>query len=263
MPPQQIRFENGAAYERGMAVWSQLAGAIFLDWLAPAPNQRWIDVGCGNGAFTELVVARCAPADIQGIDPSESQLEFARTRPGARGATFQIGDAHALPFATDSADIAIMALVIFFLDDPAAGLAEMRRVVRSGGLVAAYAWNIPARSFPLEPVQAEFRAMGKTPLLPPSAAIAEASALRAAWAEAGLSDLRQREITVTRSFDDFEDFWTVTLGTGLMSDAIAKLPEGEREAFKQRVRQRLPPEADGRLRYTVSANAIAGRVPPA
>ena len=258
---QKITFDNGAAYERGMGEWSKLVGTVFLDWLAPEPGQRWVDVGCGNGAFTELVVQRCAPADIRGIDPSSGQLEFARQRPGARGATFEIGDAHALPFATDSADLAVMALVIFFLDDPAAGLAEMRRVVRPGGLVAAYAWDIPARSFPLEPIQAELRAIGLTPMLPPNADIACAPALHAAWTEAGLTDLRQCEIPVTRSFVDFEDFWDAMLGTGSMRASLAQLDPADQQAIIARVRDKLPPGADGRVSYSASANAIVGRVP--
>ena len=255
-----IRFDDGAAYERGMGKWSQLVGTTFLEWLAPAPGQRWIDVGCGNGAFTELVIQHCAPATIDGLDPSTGQLDFARTRPGARTATFHLGDAHALPFADASADIAVMALVIFFLDDPAAGLAEMRRVVRPGGTVAAYAWDIPARSFPLEPVQAELRALGYTPVLPPNAAIASTDALHAAFAAAGLADLRQRAISVTRTFADFEEFWAVTLGTGAMSAAIDKFEPDARDALKQRVRASLPTEADGRVSYSASANAIVGRV---
>jgi ubiquinone/menaquinone biosynthesis C-methylase UbiE len=80
MLTNQIRFDDGAAYERYMGKWSQLAGEIFLDWLAPKPGLRWLDVGCGNGAFTEMLVERCAPASVQGIDPSEGQLAFARTR---------------------------------------------------------------------------------------------------------------------------------------------------------------------------------------
>src|SRR5438034_3377352 len=114
MAEPQIRFDDGAAYERMMGVWSRLAGEIFLDWLAPRPGLRWIDVGCGNGAFTELLVERCTPAEVQGVDPSEGQLAFARTRHTARIAEFRIGDAIALPFSEDAFDAAVMALVIFF-----------------------------------------------------------------------------------------------------------------------------------------------------
>src|ERR1019366_10793941 len=91
-----IRFDDGAAYERIMGAWSRLVGEIFLDWMAPRPGLRWIDVGCGNGAFTELVVERCAPAEVQGIDLSEGQLAFARTRPASRVAPLHHGTAMGL-----------------------------------------------------------------------------------------------------------------------------------------------------------------------
>ena len=84
--------QDGAAYERMMGVWSRLAGEIFLEWLAPSAGLQWIDVGCGSGAFSELIVERAAPAEVQGIDPSEAQLAFARARSAARLATFRQGD---------------------------------------------------------------------------------------------------------------------------------------------------------------------------
>jgi ubiquinone/menaquinone biosynthesis C-methylase UbiE len=99
MAELQIRFEDGASYERMMGVWSRLAGDVFLDWLAPVPGLTWLDVGCGSGAFTELLVKRCAPAAVEGIDPSAAQLAFARQRPAARLATFREGGAMALPYA--------------------------------------------------------------------------------------------------------------------------------------------------------------------
>ena len=132
MSELQLRFDDGAAYERMMGVWTRFAGQIFLDWLAPAPNLKWVDVGCGNGAFTELLLERGAPAEIVGIDPSEGQLAFARRRPAARVAKFRQGDAQALPYSDSSFDAAVMALVIFFVPDPAKGVAEMARVVRPG-----------------------------------------------------------------------------------------------------------------------------------
>src|SRR3954469_7489832 len=178
MVQAQIRYDDGAAYERMMGAWSQIAGEIFLDWLAPAPGLRWIDVGCGSGAFTELLVERCAPAEVQGIDPSEAQLSFARARPAGRIAKLHGGDALALPFGEDSFDAAVMALVIFFVPDPAKGVAEMARVVRPGGLVSAYAWNIAGGGLPFEPIFAEMRALGLTPPLPPKSDASRIDALR-------------------------------------------------------------------------------------
>ncbi|MGZ8259836.1 MAG: class I SAM-dependent methyltransferase, partial [Caldimonas sp.] len=129
-PAGQIRFDDGAAYEEFMGKWSRLAGDDFLQWLAPPSGWRWADVGCGNGAFTELLVERCAPRDVQGIDPSAEQLAFARTRLAAAPVALCQGDAMALPWADDAFDAAVMALVIFFVADPAKSVAEMARVVR-------------------------------------------------------------------------------------------------------------------------------------
>src|SRR5690606_32133731 len=123
MSEPQIRFNDGSAYEQFMGVWSRLVGTVFLDWLDPAAGLRWIDVGCGNGAFTDLVVERCAPARIEAVDSSEAQLACARSRASADKVAFQLGDAMALPFADNSFDVAVMALVIFFVPDPAKGVA--------------------------------------------------------------------------------------------------------------------------------------------
>ena len=98
MEQPQIRYDYGAAYERMMGAWSRLAGEIFLDWLAPPPGLRWIDIGCGSGAFTELLIERCAPAEVQGIDPSEAQLSFARARSAGRMVQFHRGDALSASF---------------------------------------------------------------------------------------------------------------------------------------------------------------------
>ena len=70
-------FTDGKAYERLMGRWSRLAGAAFLDWLNVPKAMRWLDAGCGNGAFTEEIIARCAPAEVSAIDPSEEQLAHA------------------------------------------------------------------------------------------------------------------------------------------------------------------------------------------
>ena len=178
-------------------------GTVFIDWLALPSGLNWIDVGCGNGAFTELIVERCAPNEVRGVDPSEAQLDFARKRSAARLAKFDHGDAMALPFPADTFDVAIMALVIFFVPDPAKGVAEMTRVVRPGGAVAAYAWDILGGGFTLEPLRIELREMGLKPVDPPSVEASRIEAMRDLWTGAGLEAVETRAITVETDFLEF------------------------------------------------------------
>jgi ubiquinone/menaquinone biosynthesis C-methylase UbiE len=261
MTQQQIRFEDGAGYERMMGIWSQLAGEVFLDWLAPAQGLAWVDVGCGNGAFTEVIVGRCAPAEVHGIDPSEGQLAFARTRPASRLATFQLGDAMALPFGDGTHDAAVMALVLFFVPDPAKGVAEMVRVVRPGGAVTAYAWDILGGGFPLAALQAQMRAMDMTPLMPPSVSASRIDAMSALWSDAGLEGVETREIHVERTFTDFDEVWTTSLLGTSVGPAIAAMPADVVEQLKSGLQKRLPADANGRITISAWANAVKGRVP--
>ncbi len=261
MAAQEIRFNDGAAYEQMMGVWSRLAGDVFLDWLAPAPGLRWIDVGCGNGAFTELLVERCAPIEVQGIDPSEAQLAFARSRPAARVAEFRNGSAMELPFADGSFDAAVMALVIFFVPDPSRGVAEMARVVRPGGTIAAYAWDVLGGGFPLEPIRLEMQALGVEVAMPPSPGASRTEALRELWRTAGLEGIETREITVQRSFTGFEDFWTISLLSASVGAAIAAMAASDVAQLKARVQARLPADAAGRITCGGRANAVKGRMP--
>ena len=261
MAETQIRFDDGAAYERAMGNWSRRAGNIFLDWLAVAPGLKWIDVGCGNGAFTELIVERCAPAEVQGIDPSEGQLAFAQKRPAARVAKFSRGDAMSLPFPADTFDAAAMALVISFVPDPIKGVAEMVRVVRPGGIVAAYVWDMLGGGYPWEPVRIEMRAMGLSFLSSPSSEASRIEALRDLWTSAGLDAVDTRDITVQRTFTDFDDFWTISVSSPSARPTIAAMSSNDIELLKARVRARLPADATGRVTYSARANAVKGRVP--
>jgi ubiquinone/menaquinone biosynthesis C-methylase UbiE len=261
MTEQRVRFDDGAAYEQVMGIWSKLAGEVFLDWLAPPRGLRWVDIGCGNGAFTDLLFERCAASEVQGVDPSEAQLAFARTRAGSRRATFHQGDAMALPFPARSADAAVMALVIVFVPDPAKGVAEMVRVVGPGGIVATYVWDMLDGGFPLAPILQEMRAMGLSPPGPPRTEACRQDALRALWTGAGLEAVEVRDITVSRTFADFEEFWTINSKSGSIGTLIAAMTPEDAAALKERVRKRLPSDASGRLTYSALANAVKGRVP--
>ena len=257
----QIHFKDGAAYEGYMGAWSRLAGETFLDWLAPEPGLRWLDVGCGNGVFTEMLVERCAPTSVRGVDPSEAQLAYARTRPAARLAKFRQGDAMALPFPDDTFNAAVMPLVIFFVPDPAVGVAEMARVVCPGGMVTAYAWDMEGGGFPYQVLHDEMRGLGVAVPTPPSPEASRVDALRDLWAGAGLDAVETREITVRRTFADFDDYWATVFGGPSVGPQLAAMASESLALLKVRMRACLPADAAGRITYSARANAVKGRVP--
>lgn len=261
MPNPEIRFDDGAAYERYMGKWSQLAGESFLNWIAPQQHLRWLDVGCGNGAFTEMLIQRSAPQSVDGVDPSEAQLAYARSRAGLELARFQTGDAMALPFPPGSFDAAVMPLVIFFVPQPSVGVAEMARVVRPGGLVAAYAWDMTGGGFPYDSLWVEMRAMGLAIPFPPSPDASRIDVMRDLWLSAGLESVETREITVQRSFTGFDDYWATVLGGPSVGPTLKATAPAALDLLRARLRDHLPTDPSGRITYSARANAVKGRIP--
>jgi SAM-dependent methyltransferase len=257
----EIKFSDGAAYERYMGVWSRTAGEAFLAWLAPAPGLRWLDVGCGNGAFTEMLMDRCAPASLHGLDPSEPQLEYARARPALRTAEFRQGDAMALPYPDRSFDAAVMPLVIFFVPEPDRGVAEMARVAAPRGLVCAYAWDMPGGGFPYAALQEEMRALGIAVPMPPSPDVSGLDMLRDAWMRAGLEKIETRAFAVRRTFRDFDDYWSTVKGGPSVAPKLAAMAPGDTATLRDRMRARLPAPASGPFTLGAVCNAVKGYVP--
>jgi ubiquinone/menaquinone biosynthesis C-methylase UbiE len=144
---------------------------------------------------------------VAGVDPSEGQLAYARTRPGTKLAQFRQAGAQALPFADNSFDAAIMALVIAFVPDPLEAVGEMKRVVRPGGCVATYMWDIPGGGLPGQPIQRAMQAMGLELALPPRSEASGQDSMRALWEQTGLAAIEARVIRIRVSFAGFDDFW--------------------------------------------------------
>jgi SAM-dependent methyltransferase len=256
-----IQFEDGAAYERYMGRWSHLAGEGFLRWLAPPPRLRWLDVGCGNGAFTEMLVEHCSPASVEGVDPSPQQLAYARTRPQLQAAVFHQGDAMALPFPNVAFDVAVMPLVIFFLTSPARGVAEMARVVVPGGIVASYGWDMTGGGFPYEALFREMRAMGLVVPAPPSPDASGIERLREFWRVAGLESVETTEIIMERTFPDFPEYWATVLGAASVGRQLRALSARDTARLQGRLLTSAPADAAGRITFTARANAVKGYVP--
>ena len=254
----QSQFNDGETYERLMGRWSRMVGVQFVDWVSPAKELRWLDAGCGNGAFTEEIFANCQPAAVTGIDPSPSQIEYARERPGVSKAQFHVGDAQALPFADASFDVATMALVIAFIPDAAKATAELVRVVKPGGIVATYMWDLP-EGVPVRPMYKAIAARGYSVPLPPNAAASKTEKLLSLWEDAGLTAVQSKIISIETSFASFDDLWqTLTLPSGPQGVFVASLPDDAQQELRTTLKAQVPVQADGRIAYPSVANAVKG-----
>src|SRR5919206_202148 len=135
------RWDSADAYEPYVGRWSRLVAREFVRWLAVPPGSRWLDVGCGTGALVRAALAHAAPREVVGVDPSETYIASASAQIDDRRTRFNIGDAQALRAATATFDVVASGLVLNFVPQPELAVAEMARVTRSGGTVAAYVWD--------------------------------------------------------------------------------------------------------------------------
>lgn len=259
MTTARFVFDDGAAYEQMMGRWSALVAPSFLDWLTLPDGLAWLDDGCGNGSFTETLMRRQRPASVVGVDPSPAQLAFARQRAATAKALFLEGDAQALPLPDASVDAAVMALVLFFLPDPAQGVQELVRVVRPGGMVAAYHWDVAGGGFPLQAVIDAVQAEGYATHQPPSSWAAALAASEALWRDAGLVDVQTRQFEVQRCFDSFDDFWHTAHGSPRLRDLFRSLPPDVLRKLSEGARTRLGAAAEGPVAIKARANAVKGR----
>jgi len=253
-------FSDGTAYEQFMGRWTRAVGTIFLDWLAPRVDARWLDIGCGTGVFTELIVSTCSPATVVAIDPSEPQIELARKKPIAERADFRVADAQKLPFSDNAFDVIVSALTINFISDPPQALGEMCRVCGSDGVIAGYVWDFAAQRGPASLIRDGLHQVGAEPPPTPGTKHSGLEALTSLFARANLTDIGSRTIDVLMSFADFNEFWRSQTpsytSTGKM---IAALSETDREKVIDSVRARLPASPDGRITYSARANAVKAR----
>lgn len=255
-------FTDGAAYELFMGRWSRAVGAIFLDWVAPPRGARWLEIGCGTGVFTELVLDTCAPATVVAVDPSAAQIELARNKPVAQRADFRVADAQTLPFSDGDFDVVASALVINFIPDRHRAIAEMRRVGHPGGVVAGYVWDFAAERSPTSPMRVGMRRIGAEVPTPAGVEDSGLDAFGSLFERAGFENVARRSIDVTVAFSDFDDFWRAqTPGFSPVTKTIAALPETDRARLLEAVRAGLPVRPDGSFAYSARANAVKARVP--
>lgn len=255
-----VRWASGNLYEPYVGRWSRLVTREFLDWLDAPAGIDWLDVGCGTGVVAEAIAERCAPRRLTGIDPSAGFLDFARRRLNDAGAELHQADARELPFAAAQFDRVVSGLVLNFVPDPALAVAEMARVVRSGGEVALYVWDYAGRmelmrhfwdaAIALDPLALELDEGRRSPICKPEP-------LRLLFEEAGFDEVETRPIDVPTTFRDFDDYWSPFLGGQAPAPAYCmSLTEQQRIELRERLRASLPTQADGSVCLVARAWAV-------
>lgn len=247
----------GEAYERYMGRWSRQVAERFLDWLAPPRDAAWLDLGCGTGALSQAILARCAPRSLIGIDASAGFIAHARATTADPRARFEVGDAQKLPLADGAVDVAASALVLNFVPDRQAALRELARVVKAGGRLSFHVWDYPGGgmgmmsvfwrcAIALDAKAADLGEGGRFPFCTPDG-------LAALCAEAGWPAVTVAPIEVESRFADFEDYWQpFTLGAGPAPGYCAGLPEDARARLKAKLQEEL-----GAGPFTLPARAWA------
>jgi len=256
-------WEHGDRYERYIGRWSRRVAPPFLAWLALPAGRRWVDVGCGTGPLAGAILDHCAPASVVGVEPSEG---FARTASAnlAGRAEVRHGSATEIPLADSSADAVVSALVLNFVPDPPAALAEMARVLVPGGTIGAYVWDYSGK---MEAMRLFWDAAVE--LDPAAAQLAEGirfalcrpDALVDLFTGAGLESAEATAIDIDTPFASFEDYWQPFLGgQGPGPAYLMSLSESARARVRETIRARVPTRSDGSLPLVARAWAVRGIV---
>jgi ubiquinone/menaquinone biosynthesis C-methylase UbiE len=245
------------AYERYMGLWSRPLARKFVAAVDVASGDRALDVGCGTGALTAELARKIGAEHVAAVDPSEpSVVACAATVPGA---DVRVGGAETLPFTDATFDVTLSQLVVNFMADAQAGVAEMRRVTRPGGTVAACTWDYRIgmtmlRVFWDAAVAVDPSAPHEGHVMP----YVTPNDLERLWRDVGLVDVETGELVVRRSYADFDDFWEpFTFGVGPGGSYCVSLDPPQREALREEC-FRLLGSPVGTLELTARAWLVRG-----
>jgi len=227
------------AYDRYMGRYAVLLAPQFADAAGVRPGQRVLDVGCGTGALTGELVRRVGSDGVSALDPSESLSAAVRDR--YPGVDVEHGSAERLPFADGHFDATLAQLVVHFMSDPGAGVAEMRRVTRSDGVVAACVWDHAGGTGPLSPFWDVVREFDPDVTDESGLVGSRGGDLAGLFESAGLREVEETALTARLEHPTFEEWWEpFTFGVGPAGAFVTGLDEDRRAELRERCREALP-----------------------
>jgi SAM-dependent methyltransferase len=241
------------AYDRFMGRYSTPLAPVFADFAGIARGQRVLDVGCGPGALTGELVRRLEAASVSAVDPSESFVDAIRQRQPAVDA--RRAPAEDLPFEDAAFDAALAQLVVHFMTDPVAGLREMARVTRPGGVVAACVWDHAGGAGPLSTFWEAVHELDATATDESARAGAREGHLMELFGEAELREIEDDSLEIHVEHPSFDAWWEpYTMGVGPAGAYVAGLDDDTREQLRERCLAALPPAP-----FVQTARAFAAR----
>jgi len=254
---------GGTSYETFMGRWSRLVAREFIQWLRMPEDTCWVDVGCGTGGLTQIVMDLAAPHAICAVDPDKGFLNHARKQIRDTRVQFRHGDAYQLPLETAAYDVVVSGLMLNFVPEPLAGIAEMNRVTRLGGTVAAYVWDYAER---MEFLRYFWDAAASCD---PAAkkldegrlfSLCHPERLRELFEESALQEVETHHLDVVTHFRNFEDYWSPFLGgQGPAPSYVASLRNSDRHALQEHLQEVLPMAEDGSIKLIARAYAVRGK----
>jgi SAM-dependent methyltransferase len=227
------------SYDRFMGRYSVLLSPQFAEFAGVGAGMRVVDVGAGSGVLTAELVHRLGAENVAAIDPSIKFVDAVRER--HPGVDVRQGTAEQLPYGDGAFDVALSQLVVHFMRDPVAGIAEMGRVTRAGGVVACCVWDLAGGRSPISPFwRAANEIVPSTDDESERAGGSEGS-LAAIFAEAGIGKVESSDLVIQAKHASFEEWWEpFVLGVGPASAYLNKLDPAVRDAIRERARELMP-----------------------
>jgi SAM-dependent methyltransferase len=262
--PGAETFTSAAAYDRFVGRYGPELSSRLIDFAGVEAGMRALDVGCGPGALTAALAERLGPRSVSAVDPSVPFVEACRER--VPGVDVLVAGAEELPFADDAFDVVLSQLVVNFMTDSEAGVREMARVARPGGVVASCVWDYGGEMTLLRTFWDAAREIE-----PERGAAADEGVMRwcgegelaELWRGAGLEDVRFGSLVVRAQYSGFEDlWWPLPMGVGPAGGFCVSLDDAGREALHAALRRRLG-VGDMPFELTARSWVVAGVVPGA
>jgi SAM-dependent methyltransferase len=255
---------SGTAYERFMGRWSNIVAHKFLSWLDVAPARTWLDVGCGTGSLTRLILESYQPKEIIAIDSSSDFISHAQRSITNPSVHFKVGLAQSLELDSNSIDAVVSGLVLNFVPQPKDAVREMLRVTRPGGNIGIFLWDYAdgmqfLRYFwdAAAEIDHKAREHDEGVRFP----ICREGRLESLVREAGLKQVEGTAIEIKTVFQNFDDYWLPFLGkVGSAPNYVASMHPEDIQKLENNLRKSLPSQDDGSISLNARAWAVKGTV---